>query len=614
MKIRPFAGFIIILLALTVVNATTVFGTKTRPFSQVVQFPTTFPTTLAPDFAISVFPSSQTVSQGQSATYQVTVTSIDGFTSGILLSASGISSVTYSWSANPISPPSNGQAQSTLIVGTSVSTSSGTYSITVVGSSGTLFHTSDLSLSINAVTTQPDFTILVYPSSQTISPGQSASYAVALTSAGGFGSPVSLSATGLPADAISNFGPQSVTPPGNSELTITVPSSTVTIATTTSYTIVVTGVGGGISHSSSVTLYVVSQVAVASWTFMVFMNGDNNLESYLASELDQMEMVGSTSAVNIIVLFAKSSTNDARVYYVAKGSLTTEADWGSTDMGNPQSLQRFIVYVAANFPAQHYALVLNDHGGGFQGVSQDFLYGYDLISMSGLKTALGNGGIHFDLIAFDACLMAMVEVAYQIRGYGDYMTSSPEEELVGAWNYRGVLGDLVNDPQISGRELSMDVVQEYSQGQFSSWAPATQSAIDLSRVGDVVSAVNVFARVLTNDLSTYKNRIQVARNNVDSSEDHDFAYYVDLYDFASLIQQDSSVPDVNLKSASVDVMNAVNNAVIVSWHGILHSHSHGLYIYFDKSALSYAALTLSYRSLDFTSQSTWNGFLLAYLT
>lgn len=346
---------------------------------------------------------------------------------------------------------------------------------------------------------------------------------------------------------------------------------------------------------------------------MVFMNGDNNLESLLVSELNQMEIVGSTPAVNVLVLFAQQSTNDAKVYYVAHGSLTTEADWGPTDMGNPESLQKFIVYVGTNFPAQHYALVLNDHGGGFQGVSWDYLHGYAHISMSGLKTALGSSGIHFDLIAFDACLMAMVEVAYQIRGYADYMTASAEEELVSAWNYQAVLRDLINDPQMPGRELSIDVVKEYSNGQFSWWAAATESAIDLSRVSDVASAVSDFARVLTSDLPTYGNQIRIARNNTDSSSFTDYAYYVDLYDFASLIQRDSSISDVNLKSASVEVMNAVNNAVIVSWHASLHAHSHGLFIYFDKSALSYVGLTLTYRSLDFTSQTTWNGFLAAYV-
>ncbi len=295
MKIRPFAAFIIILLAFTVVNAATVFGTKISPLSQVVQFPTTS----GPDFAISVFPSSQTVSQGQSTTYQVTVTSINGFTSGILLSVSGISSVAYSWSANPISPPPNGQAQSTLIIGTSLATPSGTYSITVVGSSGTFFRTYDISLSINAVTTQPDFTISVYPSSQVIGPGQSASYAVTLTSSSGFGSSVSLSATGLPENAISQLNPQSVIPTGNSELTITVPSSTATVATTLTYTIVVTGIGGGISHSSQTTLIVTIggspdfDITVAPETLVV------NAGGMVASSVTVTSLYGFNSPVSL---------------------------------------------------------------------------------------------------------------------------------------------------------------------------------------------------------------------------------------------------------------------------------------------------------------------------
>jgi hypothetical protein len=362
---------------------------------------------------------------------------------------------------------------------------------------------------------------------------------------------------------------------------------------------------------------------------MVFMNGDNTLEPSLASELDQMEMVGSTSAVNVIVLFARESTNDARVYYIGNGSLTTEADWGSTDMGDPQSLQRFIVYVAANYPAQHYALVLDDHGGGsIGGVSQDYLHGYHIISVPGLKTALGNSGIHFDVIAFDACLMAMVEVAYEIRGYGDYMTASVEEELgttittttattttttyTTAWNYRGVLTYLAKDPQMSGLELSNDIVQLYAQGQEAGWPYSTESAIDLSQMSGVASAVSDFARVLTIDLPKYRNQIRTDRNNTDNSINANATYYADLYDFAIQIIQDSSISDMNLKSASTEVIYALQHAVIACWDGPGHSRSRGLYIYFDKSASSYAGLASTYRSLDFASQTTWNVFLLAY--
>jgi hypothetical protein len=354
----------------------------------------------------------------------------------------------------------------------------------------------------------------------------------------------------------------------------------------------------------------------ASWTFMVFMNGNNNLELGLQQlDLVPMETIGSTSEVNVVTLFARSSTNDAQVYYVGQGSLTTLADWGPTDMGNPQSLQKFITYVATNYPAQHYALVLDDHGGGFQGISYDSIRD-DVISISGLKTALSKSGIHFDVIAFDACLMAMVEVAYQIRGYGDYMVASEEEGYVGAWNYQAVLRDLVNNPQMSGRELAIDAVQKYSQSPvLQGVTSGTDSAIDLSQMNNVASAVSNFATLLTNDLRTYKNQVRTARSQTDS---YYFTkeYYVDLYDFASLIQN-SGISDVNLKSASVKVMNAVKTAVIFEWHGTLHSHSHGLSIYFDTSALSYVKITSFYgyfaANLDFVSQTSWNTFLEAYV-
>jgi len=346
---------------------------------------------------------------------------------------------------------------------------------------------------------------------------------------------------------------------------------------------------------------------VATWTFMVYIDGDNNLEAGKEMDLSQMESVGSTTQVNIVALFGRKSTNDAIVYYVENGA-ATQVDWGSTDMGTPATLTKFIVYAGSHYPAQHYALILSNHGGGIEGAMWDDTSSHHL-TVAGLTSALAGGAVHFDVVGFDACLMSMVEVAYQLRSYSDYLVSSEEVTYLHEFHYDLILSNLANNPRMSGRDLA-SVLVTYCHGDN---ADGTFSAIDLSRIDNVASSVNGLAGALKSGLSLYGNQITNARTN---SEHYVFSYYVDLYDFAYLLSQDQSI-GADIKNSAVTVMHAIDNAVISSWHGALHTRSHGLSIYFDTSRSSYQNMLQSiapdYGSLDFCVSTGWKGFMEAYL-
>ena len=82
------------------------------------------------------------------------------------------------------------------------------------------------------------------------------------------------------------------------------------------------------------------------WTFMVFLNGDNNLDSYGTLDMEEMQKVGSTNQVNIVVL--RDTNEDAtssKIYYIDKGKQTMVKDYGSNiDMGDWHTLVDFFKY------------------------------------------------------------------------------------------------------------------------------------------------------------------------------------------------------------------------------------------------------------------------------
>ncbi|HXN94269.1 MAG TPA: hypothetical protein VN879_07185, partial [Candidatus Acidoferrales bacterium] len=201
------------------------------------------------DFSLSTSPPSQSVVQGQGATYTATVTALSGFSGTVNFSASGLPSGA-SASFNPTSV--SGSGSSTMTVTTLTSTPAGTYTITITGASPGLTHTTTVSLTVNAAA-QPNFSLSASPSSVTVTQGNSGTSTITVTPQNGFSSAVTFGVTsGLPSGASASFSPASVTGSGNSTMTVT--TSTSTPAGT--YTITVTGTSGSLSHSTTVSLTV----------------------------------------------------------------------------------------------------------------------------------------------------------------------------------------------------------------------------------------------------------------------------------------------------------------------------------------------------------------------
>jgi hypothetical protein len=195
-----------------------------------------------PNFTLAGSPASQTVSPGNSTSYSVAITPTNGFNGQVSFSVSGLpSGASASFSPNPAS------SSSTLSVTTSATTPTGTYPLTVTGTSGGLTHTTSVSLVVN---TTGDFALAASPSSQTVASGNSASYSVGISPTSGFNGQVSLSVGGLPKGTSATFNPN---PTGTSS-TLTVKTSQGTKSG--SYSLSITGVSGNLSHSAAATLTV----------------------------------------------------------------------------------------------------------------------------------------------------------------------------------------------------------------------------------------------------------------------------------------------------------------------------------------------------------------------
>ena len=200
------------------------------------------------DFTVGVAPSSAGTTPGGQVSYDVTVASVGSFAADVSLSATGLPA----GAAAAIDPSTvtGGAGTARLTVSTDGSLAPGTYPFTVVGTSGSLTHSTGATL---VVSPPPDFSIAVTPTSRTVNPGAGTSYAVTVGSLYGFGATVDLSVSGVPAGVGSaQLSPASVQGSGSSTLTVT----TLPTAPAGSYPITITGTSGARSHTASATLVV----------------------------------------------------------------------------------------------------------------------------------------------------------------------------------------------------------------------------------------------------------------------------------------------------------------------------------------------------------------------
>ncbi|MEW5830809.1 MAG: clostripain-related cysteine peptidase [Chloroflexota bacterium] len=380
-----------------------------------------------------------------------------------------------------------------------------------------------------------------------------------------------------------------------------------------------------------VRLWCYTQTTINSWTFMVYLDGDNNLESAAVNDFMEMSAVGSDANVKILVEMDRidgydtsyDNWTDTRRYYITAGLTPTAANGtsvGEANMGHPETLLNFVRWAKAFAPANHYVLVLWDHGSGWRlrdpnevltkGVAFDDSSGGDSIDMPELRSTLStltNGGASpFDIVGMDACLMAMAEVDNQIRPYAGIRVGSEETEPNDGWPYDTILSSLKATPSMSASTLATDIVDFY----YSSYGnDHTQSAVNLgSPYATLNTAVNNFAVALMNNGHNYIAQIQAARND---STEFSYTYYIDLWDFADWVR--INVPDPAINSAALAVENAVLNAVIHEHHGPAWPWARGISIYFPKTAGEYdARYDGSSGFLQFTANTQWDEWIRRY--
>ncbi len=364
-----------------------------------------------------------------------------------------------------------------------------------------------------------------------------------------------------------------------------------------------------------------SAQAEKKWTIMVYLDGDNNLEEAALDDLNEMEMVGSSADVDIVVQLdriggyddSNYNWDETRRYHVEKDtsqSIIGEpvATVGEINMGSKEALEDFINWSQITYPAENYALILWDHGSGpmwgpyLGGICWDDSNNNDFLTQEEIRSSIL--GKNINLLGMDACLMGSTEVILGLHDLVDVFVASEENEPGDGWSYDLFLQALIDDPTMSAEELGEIIVQKYYD-YYLPYVPygfeVTQSAISSSMMNSVSQTLSELALDLIDQISLYRSSIKIIRESMHA---YGGSPYIDLYTFLLNIESEGI-----LTSEVLVVKNALDQAIISSKFTGSLEESKGLTIYFPESAEDFSNL---YKTSYFGQNSFWDEFLLAY--
>ncbi len=361
------------------------------------------------------------------------------------------------------------------------------------------------------------------------------------------------------------------------------------------------------------------------WTFAVYMDADNSLNSIAGLNIAQMENVGSNKDVNVIVEQDGLYTAAGR-YFIKRFEKEKLENLGELDMAQTSTLADFGKWVKNDFPAEHYLIVIWDHGLGFESVnpkslSRDLLQdetNSDIMSVPNFASAMDNiSGIlgkKIDILGIDACLMNMVEVAYEIKDCADILVSSENSEPADGWPYDDIVAYMENYPNSNSQTIAKKIVEYYASFYSNYSQPTTQSAIDLSKISNLAKSIDELAKSILNSWdnssvsSTIKNYADsdtlLQRFNVGNS---DYSY-ADLGNLCSALSANDNMT-ADIKSAAQNVFDNLSQAVIANgYNGYGADKIYGLTIWFCNPTV-YSEQSYYYNRLNFAKTTNWDELL-----
>lgn len=383
---------------------------------------------------------------------------------------------------------------------------------------------------------------------------------------------------------------------------------------------------------------------VAKWTVMVYAQTDSILNSFVIKNFQSMSTIGSNKNLNIVAQWNQPRNIGRRRYKIEKNEMRLIDTLGKKNSFDlTQDLIDFAAFTAANYPAENYVFILSGHGLGIVDPEWKDLQNFSInpVALRSIlfdisnKNYLTNQGLikaldhitkriifkKFAIIGMDACLMSMLEVHYQIRGFADYAVASEEVELAHGWNYPPFLYSLANSSTTTQTpNLAKDIVCTFEDFYRNKTKFYTQSAIDLEGIEYVKQNLDQIISDLEHCKAIDQQKIKdIIQNSRKLCFQLSVSCYIDLHSFYSELLKQISLVELkskdseelthsehfeNLKKNILLGIELLDNIVVANATSKYLSRAKGISIYFPQKNID-----PSYIKTEFVQKSLWLSFL-----
>ncbi len=336
------------------------------------------------------------------------------------------------------------------------------------------------------------------------------------------------------------------------------------------------------------------------WAVYWYLCGSDLESSYGAATNDLAEMMEVRLPKNVKIIIQTGGTsvwqNDVvsadtlQRYVYDQNGLNLVEELPPANMGDAQTLKGFLAFAKNNYPAKHTAVTLWNHGGGsVAGAAFDELYDMDSLSLLEMYQAFSEvfgenpQNQPVDIIGFDTCLMATLDVAYTFSDIGKYLVASQEVEPGNGWYYSGWMGMIAENPAIKPLDLATVICDTYVEGckEAGTEDNITLSVTDLSKVGNLFAAYEDFGKEAlasaVEDSAFYAHFSQIANNVENYGGNTREQGYTNMADLGNLAAKSSAL----LPDTSSAVLNALSDCVAYKVNGKYRPESAGLSCYYS---------------------------------
>ncbi len=363
-----------------------------------------------------------------------------------------------------------------------------------------------------------------------------------------------------------------------------------------------------------------------NWGLMIYLNGDNLLYQVQNQVLEKIENIGSSDQVHIAILHDSNADGDTKLYYLEDTNLI-EQDWEiESNMADPNTLLNFVQRVKTDITFQYDALIIStNRGSGWQGILWDDTNGDNkqitLPEFSEIFSIMtDNGNDKLDVLAIETCMGSMTENAYQFKNYVDFYIAYEDCAIAGydpySWPFEGPINDLINNPQMSPEEFSVNHLNYFEPKKFTMSRITTVLTVsELDKISSVKNSLDSLAQYLIDNIDEYRADIH---NAIEDTRVLGELWYIEFYldpvNFLNLL----SIDDVEFESIKNSVISAYDEAV-VACDNLENDPVCGLSLHMPRRKADYDHsfrfdnLLSSYEETEFAKDSNWDEFLVEFL-